>query len=98
MTAKSYFVYFLASRRYSTLYIGITNNLDRRLEQHRLGVGSSFVRQHRVFRLVYVERFEEPEAAIRREKQLKKWNRAWKIELIEHSNPYWNDLFNEISQ
>jgi putative endonuclease len=86
-----YHVYILASRRNGTLYIGITNNLQRRLEQHRLGLGSIFVRQYRVHRLVHVETFDDPESAIQREKRLKKWNRAWKIRLIEENNPQWDD-------
>jgi putative endonuclease len=82
----------LASRRYGTLYIGITNNLRRRMEEHRLGKGSEFVRQYGVTRLVYVETHDNPEAAIVREKQLKKWNRDWKIRLIEEENLEWQDL------
>ncbi len=87
-----YHVYILASRRYGTLYIGITNDLHRRLDEHRLGKGSEFVKQYRVTRLVHVEAFEDPESAIRREKQLKKWNRDWKIRLIEEDNREWDDL------
>lgn len=87
-----YHVYILASRRYGTLYVGVTNNLQRRLEEHRLGVGSEFVKQYRITNLVYVETFESPELAIRREKQLKKWNRDWKIRLIEEENLEWRDL------
>jgi putative endonuclease len=87
-----YHVYILASRRYGTLYIGITSDLQRRLEEHRLGVGSEFVKQHRVTNLVHVETFDDPESAIRREKQLKKWNRDWKIRLIEEENLEWRDL------
>jgi len=90
----SYFVYILASRRYGTLYIGVTNNLSRRIEEHRLGKGSSFVRQYSVTRLVHVESFDDPESAILREKQLKKWNRDWKIRLIEEENLEWSDLTN----
>ncbi|MBZ0147532.1 MAG: GIY-YIG nuclease family protein [Pseudorhodoplanes sp.] len=67
-----YYVYILASRRYGTLYIGITNNLQRRLEEHRLGSGSGFVRQYGVYRLVHIETFDDPESAIQREKRLKK--------------------------
>jgi putative endonuclease len=74
------------------LYIGITNDLRRRLDEHRLGKGSEFVKQHRVTRLVHVEAFDDPESAIRREKQLKKWNRDWKIRLIEEDNLEWDDL------
>lgn len=87
-----YYVYILASRRYGTLYIGVTNDLARRLEQHRSGAVSSFTRTYRVFRLVYVEIFDDPVSAITREKQMKKWNRDWKIRLIEEKNPDWSDL------
>jgi len=87
-----YYVYILASRRYGTLYIGVTNDLRRRMEEHRLGLGSEFVKKYRVHRLVYVEPFESAEDAIRREKQLKKWNRDWKIRLIEEENLEWDDL------
>lgn len=87
-----YYVYILASRRYGTLYIGVTNSLRRRLEQHRSGIGSEFVKQYDVHRLVYVEAYERPYEAIAREKQLKRWKRDWKIELIERDNPEWNDL------
>jgi len=84
-----YHVYILASRRHGTLYIGVTNNLRTRLEQHRLGLGSAFVRKYSVHRLVYVETYERAEEAIAREKQLKKWNRDWKIQLIEKDNLEW---------
>jgi putative endonuclease len=88
----SYFVYILASAPYGTLYIGITNNLALRVEQHRKGRGSEFVRRYRVHRLVHVETFQAPIAAITREKQLKKWKRDWKIPLIETDNLAWRDL------
>jgi putative endonuclease len=87
-----YYVYILASRRYGTLYIGVTNNLARRLEQHRSGAVSSFTRAYKVFRLVYIEVFDDPVSAITREKKMKKWNRDWKIRLIEEKNPDWSDL------
>ena len=87
-----YDVYILASRRYGTLYIGITNDLARRLEQHRSGAISSFTRHYRVHNLVYVEIFDDPEEAIVREKRLKEWKREWKIQLIERDNPEWRDL------
>jgi putative endonuclease len=74
------------------LYIGVTNDLRRRMEEHRLGMGSKFVKQYRVTRLVHVETFDDPESAIVREKQLKKWNRDWKIRLIEEENLEWRDL------
>jgi putative endonuclease len=87
-----YYVYILASRRHGTLYIGVTNSLPKRLEERRSGTGSSFVKQHGVFRLVYVETYERAEEAIAREKQLKRWKRDWKIELIEKENLEWRDL------
>jgi putative endonuclease len=87
-----YFVYILASRRHGTLYIGVTNSLQKRLEQHRNGQGSLFAKKYSVSRLVYVERYELAEEAISREKQLKRWKRDWKIELIEHDNLEWRDL------
>ena len=87
----NYFVYILASQRHGTLYIGVTNDMRRRMEEHRLGVGSKFVRQYRVMRLVHIETFDDPESAIRREKQMKKWNRDWKIRLIEENNLEWRD-------
>jgi putative endonuclease len=87
-----YYVYILASRRHGTLYIGITNDLRLRLERHRLGRGSEFVHKYSVHRLVYVESYEAPVEAIAREKQLKKWKRDWKIQLIEKDNLEWRDL------
>jgi putative endonuclease len=87
-----YFVYILASARHGTLYIGVTNNLALRLEQHRSGRGSEFVRKYAVHRLVYVESYQTPMEAISREKQLKKWKRDWKIKLIEKDNLEWRDL------
>ena len=90
------YVYSLASRRHGTLYIGVTNSLAKRMEQHRNGEGSSFVKTYSVYRLVYVEAFERPDEAIAREKQLKRWKRDWKIELIEGSNPNWDDLYSEL--
>ena len=88
----SYYVYILASTRYRTLYIGVTNNLGTRLEQHRLGLGSQFVKTYGVLRLVYAECYERAAEAILREKQLKKWRREWKIQVIEKDNPEWRDL------
>jgi putative endonuclease len=87
-----YYVYILASRRYGTLYIGVTNSLRARLKQHRNGEGSEFVKTYGVHRLVYVETYERADEAISREKQLKRWKRDWKIELIEQDNLEWRDL------
>ena len=80
-------VYILASRRNGTLYVGVTNDLARRVWLHRSGSGSEFVRQYAVYRLVHVEFHELMAEAIMREKQIKKWRRAWKRELIESQNP-----------
>ena len=90
--ARVYTVYILASRRYGTLYIGVTNNLRTRLEQHRTAHGSEFVKKYGVYRLVHVEEFSSPQEAIQREKQLKNWRRDWKIRLIEENNLDWSDL------
>ena len=87
-----YYVYILASRRHGTLDIGVTNSLQKRLAEHRNGDGSSFVKAHGVHRLVYVESYDRPDEAIAREKQLKRWKRDWKIELIERENLEWRDL------
>jgi len=87
-----YSVYILASRRNGTLYIGVTNSLRTRLEQHRAGKGSEFVKQYGIYRLVYVENYGRPDEAIAREKQLKRWKRDWKIRLIEQDNLDWSDL------
>ena len=89
---ETYYVYVLASGRHGTLYIGVTNNLRIRLEQHRAGRGSQFVKRYNVYRLVYVETFASPLEAIAREKQLKNWRRDWKIRLIETDNLDWSDL------
>jgi putative endonuclease len=80
-----YHVYILASRRDGTLYIGVTNSLQKRLAEHRNGAGSSFVKAYNVYRLV--ESYDRPDEAIAREKQLKRWKRDWKIQLIERENP-----------
>jgi putative endonuclease len=90
--ARIYYVYILASGRYGTLYIGVTNNLRNRLDQHRSGRGSEFVKKYCVYRLVHVEEFASPRDAIAREKQLKNWHRDWKIRLIEENNLGWSDL------
>ena len=89
---KDYFVYILASRRNGTLYIGVTNDLARRLEEHRHGEASSFTRKHGVHTLIYFETFSEVDPAIARETRLKKYKREWKINLIEQVNLGWRDL------
>jgi putative endonuclease len=89
-------VYIMASAPYGTLYIGVTNNISHRANQHMEGVGSGFCRKYGVTRLVYSEVFEDIQHAIRREKRLKKWPRAWKIRLIESQNPTWEDRYETI--
>lgn len=87
------FVYIMTNRPKGTLYIGVTGELGPRVVAHRTGGGSTFVRRYNLRRLVYVERFDDIAEAIAREKQLKHWNRDWKIRLIEEQNPEWDDLF-----
>jgi putative endonuclease len=94
---RTYWVYILASALGGTLYIGVTNNLVRRVYEHRMKVAAGFTKKYGVHRLVYFEQHTDIEAAIRREKRLKKWNRAWKIRLIEETNPNWDDLYPQIA-
>ncbi|MEX2628868.1 MAG: GIY-YIG nuclease family protein [Tistlia sp.] len=89
-------VYILASGRAGTLYVGVTSNLQARAWQHRTGAVDGFTKRYGVQQLVYLERHETMEGAILREKQLKKWNREWKIRLIERENPEWRDLYDEL--
>lgn len=86
------FVYILASDRHGTLYVGVTNDLQRRLEEHREGKNAGFTKKYRVHRLVYFEIHEVPAEAIMREKQIKEWHRDWKVNLIERDNPDWSEL------
>jgi len=89
-------VYILASKRNGTLYIGVTSDLIKRTWQHKNDSVEGFTKRYRVHRLVYFELHEDMESAIRREKQMKKWNRDWKLELIEKQNPDWRDLWEGI--
>jgi len=88
---RSYWVYILASA-HRTLYVGVTNDLEKRLFEHRQGLTEGFTKKYNVDRLVYLEEMEEPMAAIVREKQIKGWSRAKKIALIKEHNPEWKDL------
>jgi putative endonuclease len=94
---RSFWVYILASRVGGTLYIGVTNDLVRRVHEHRSGAVDSFTSKHAVHRLVYFEPYSDIENAIRREKRLKEWQRAWKVRLIEEANPNWDDLYPAIA-
>jgi putative endonuclease len=94
----NYWVYILASRIGGPLYIGGTNDLVRRVSERREGLVEGFTKRHKVNRLIYFEQFDDIGNAIRKEKRLKSWNRAWKIRLIEKSNPNWVDLYYQIAQ
>jgi putative endonuclease len=87
----------LASQRNGTLYVGVTNSLGRRVWQHKNGITEGFTKKHGVHILVWYEMHWDIRVAIAREKQIKKWNRAWKIRLIEKENSGWNDLFDQFS-
>jgi putative endonuclease len=88
-----YWVYIMASKPRGTLYVGVTSNLVQRVWQHKQGVADSFTRRYRVHHLVHFEETSDVSAAISREKQLKSWHRAWKLELIETHNPDWHDRY-----
>jgi len=96
MTQKYPAVYLLANKRNGTLYIGVTSNLVQRIWQHKNDLGDGFTKKYGIHRLVYYELHATMIDAIRREKQLKKWNRAWKIRLLEERNPEWLDLWADI--
>ena len=86
----------MASERNGTLYVGMTNDLIRRVYEHKNNLVEGFTKRHQVHRLVYFEQCDGPEAAIGREKQIKAWKRRWKIRLIETANPDWRDLYEDI--
>jgi putative endonuclease len=92
----AYYVYLLASRPNGTLYVGVTRDLIRRVHEHRSKLVEGFTSRYAVDRLVWFESTESVEVAIVREKQLKRWNRAWKIALIEKANPAWSDLYESL--
>ncbi len=96
MSGKQPAVYILASMRNGTLYIGVTSNLIQRVWQHKSNLVQGFTQKYNVHDLVYYELHAEMYAAITREKQLKKWTRAWKLELIEEKNPHWKDLYMDL--
>ena len=96
-SARQYYVYVLASKIGGTLYVGVTNDLVRRVYEYREKFVEGFTKKYDVARLVYYEVHSDIEAAITREKQMKKWNRAWKVRLIEEANPNWDDLYRQIA-
>jgi len=93
MMDKQYCVYILANRKNGTLYVGITSDLIRRVGEHKNKVVAGFTKRYGVDKLVYYEVFDDPDNAIKREKRLKYYKRAWKIDLIEKNNPQWKDLY-----
>ncbi len=90
---KDYYVYILSSKRNGTLYIGITSDLKKRVFEHKHDLIEGFTKKYKVHDLVYYEQTIDVRSAIEREKQLKKWKRKWKLELIEKMNPEWKDLY-----
>ncbi|MDI9314143.1 MAG: GIY-YIG nuclease family protein [Hydrotalea sp.] len=97
ITEKWPAVYILASAKHGTLYVGVTSDLITRMHQHKNGWFEGFAKKYNVKRLVYYEKFDDMATAIERETKLKKWNRAWKIKLIEDKNPDWRDLLKDFS-
>lgn len=95
---KQYYVYILASKKNGTLYIGVTNDLIRRLYEHKNNVIGGFTKKYNVHNLVYCEEYDDINEAIIREKRIKKWKRNWKIDLIKKFNPEWKDLYSEIME
>jgi putative endonuclease len=93
-----YYVYLLASQKHGTLYVGVTSNLLGRVYQHKTGVVRGFTRRYHVHLLVWFECYDDPLNAIAREKEIKKWRREWKINLIESTNPEWLDLYETLAQ
>jgi putative endonuclease len=94
----SFYVYILASRRNGTLYLGMTDDLVRRVFEHRTGIMDGFTKRYGVKMLVWYELHESRDNAFVREQQIKKWNRAWKLKAIERANPEWRDLWEEVTK
>ena len=93
---NAYYVYILASKRNGTFYIGVTSDLIKRVHEHKSDLVDGFTKKYRVHNLVYYETVDDIDSAIAREKQLKKWNRAWKVRLVEETNPDWRDLYPDL--
>ena len=93
-----YYVYLMCSRKHGTLYLGVTNDLARRVHEHKMKAVPGFTSRYGVDRLVWFETHDEPLAAITREKDIKKWRRDWKLRLIEEANPDWLDLYEVIAR
>ena len=95
---SEYYVYILTNKPRSTLYVGVTNDLVRRVYQHREGTVPGFTKRYGLKQLVHFERYDDPTRAIQREKNIKHWSRAWKLDLVNSSNPQWRDLYNDITR
>ena len=95
---ENFYVYILSSQRRGTLYIGVTSNLIKRVHEHKNGVIDGFTKKYGVHQLVYYEIAKDAETAVSRERQLKKWNRVWKLRLIEEHNPEWDDLYDSLTK
>ncbi len=95
---KTYYIYILASKRNGTLYCGVTNDLIRRVYEHKNNMVNGFTKKYKVHNLIYFVECGSIESALNREKQIKEWHRRWKLELIEGKNPLWDDLYNELVQ
>ena len=93
---EQFFVYILAKARNSTFYVGVTSDLAKRTWEHKNGIADGFTKKHGIKTLVYYEIFGDPENAIKREKQLKRWHRTWKMRIIEEMNPNWEDLYEKV--
>jgi putative endonuclease len=94
---KQYYVYILASTKNGTLYVGVTSDLPKRIYEHKQNLIDGFTKKYNVHILVYYEVHNDIQEAITREKQIKKWNRKWKLRLVEEKNPEWRDLYHEIA-
>ena len=94
----NYFVYLLTNKPRGTLYVGVTNDLVRRVYENREGAVPGFTKRYELKQLVYFERYDAPTLAIQREKNIKHWPRAWKLDLVNSSNPQWRDLYNDIAR
>ncbi|MBR1266534.1 GIY-YIG nuclease family protein [Bradyrhizobium sp. AUGA SZCCT0222] len=92
----SYYVYLIASRKDGAIYIGVTNDIVRRIYEHRIKAVAGFASRYNITRLVWFEIYDDPVSAITREKEIKKWKREWKVALIEAQNPLWKDLYESI--